>query len=1194
MSKKPEKIIVDGNEAVASVAFRTNEVISIYPITPSSNMGEWSDTWASMSKKNIWGTTPTVIEMQSEAGAAGTVHGALQSGSLTTTFTASQGLLLMIPNMYKIAGELTPVVFHVAARTIATHALSIFGDHSDAMSVRSTGFAMLPSNSVQEAMDFACIAQASTLISRIPFLHFFDGFRISHEVQKIDDLSDEIIREMVTDELIVAHRKRAMTPDNPIIRGSSQNPDVFFQARERCNEFYAKVPEIVQGQMDKFAELTGRAYKLFDYVGDPEAERVIVIMGSGAEAVHETVEYLVQNDEKVGVVKVRLYRPFSIKHLIEALPETVKVVAVLDRTKEPGAIGEPLLVDVMGAIYDNADENYKKFKNTIKVIGGRYGLSSKEFNPAMIKGIFDEMKKDKPKKTFTVGITDDVTNLSIDYDASYTIEEEGVISGMFFGLGSDGTVSANKNSIKIIGEGTDFNTQGYFVYDSKKAGAVTISHLRFGKRPIRSTYEVVKANFIACHQANLLDRFDVMERAAEGATFLLNTVDKIEDAWDNLPIPLQESIIEKKAKFYVIDAYKVANEVGMGRRINTIMQTAFFAISGVLPPDEAIAAIKDAIKKTYSKKGEEIVKKNYVAVDQTIENLHQVTLPATAGSGRKMPDAVSPKAPEFVRNFIAPIIQGKGNDLPVSAMPIDGTFPLGTTQWEKANIAQELPEWETDLCIQCGKCALICPHACIRIKAYDKDLLKDAPETYKHMDLIGNDFPENSAYSIQVAPEDCTGCYLCVEVCPAKDKENPERRALNMVPEGPIKEQEMENWDFFTTIPEVDRTLVKHDSVKGSQYLQPLFEFSGACAGCGETPYLKLATQLFGDRMIMANSTGCSSIYGGNLPTTPYVKNPEGRGPTWNNSLFEDTAEFGLGFRLTVDQQKIHATDLLKKLSSAIGDKLVNEIIESKQEDEPEIFEQRKRVDALIEKLKGIKDSDARLLETLVDSLTQKSVWIIGGDGWAYDIGFGGVDHVMASGKNVNMLVMDTEVYSNTGGQMSKATPIGAYAKFAEGGKAIMKKDLGMQMINYGNVFVAQIAMGANDTQTSKAFMEAEKFDGPSMIIAYSHCIAHGYDMRYGASQQKKAVDAGYWPLYRHNPDYAKKGKPVFRLDSKAPNIPLEDFLYNETRFSILKKTHPEDAKRFLAEAKTAIHERWDRYSAFADAMAAAAEKKKG
>ncbi len=1185
--------MVEGNEAVASVAFRTNEVISIYPITPSSNMGEFSDAWASTGKKNIWGTVPTVIEMQSEAGAAGTVHGALQSGSMTTTFTASQGLLLMIPNMYKIAGELTPTVFHIAARTIATHALSIFGDHSDAMSVRQTGWAMMPSGSVQEAHDFACIALASTLDARIPFLHFFDGFRVSHEVQKITMLSDDDLRTMIPESKLIELRKRAMTPDDPILRGSSQNPDVYFQARERCNEFYEKTPEITQAAMDRFAKLTGRQYQLFEYHGDPQAEKVIIIMGSGAEAVHEMVKYQNKNGEKTGVVKVRLFRPFSMKSLIEALPDTVKTVAVMDRTKEPGATGEPLLVDVINAFHDNREEKYKNFQNEVKIIGGRYGLSSKEFNAGMIKAVFDEMGKDSPKRRFTVGIHDDISKLSLDFDPHFSVESEDVFRGMFYGLGSDGTVSANKNSIKIIGEGTDFYTQGHFVYDSKKAGAVTISHLRFGKEPIQSSYEVNKANFIACHQEGLIDRFAMLDSASDGAVFLLNTAYSDKEVWKNLSKPVQEAIVQKNIKFYVIDAYKVAKMSGMGRRINTIMQTCFFAISGVLPKDEAIESIKAAIAKTYAKKGDEIIQKNFQAVDMTLENLHEVEVKADAIGSTAMPEVVSSSAPDFVKNFVGPIIQGKGNELPVSMMPIDGTFPMGTTTYEKANIAQELPVWDPDICIQCAKCALVCPHACIRIKAYDKGLLDKAPESFKHMDVIGSDFPENTGYSIQVAPEDCTGCALCHEICPAVDKANPEHRSIMMVPAKDVKEQEIGNWDYFLSLPEVDRSAIKQDTIKGSQYLQPLFEFSGACPGCGETPYLKLVTQLFGDRMYVGNSTGCSSIYGGNLPTTPYTKNAEGRGPTWNNSLFEDTAEFGLGFRLTVDQQREHAENLLRDLSSQIGDNLTTELLQAPQTNEPEIFAQRQRVAALKEKLKEINNHDSNLLLSIADAMVHKSVWIVGGDGWAYDIGYGGVDHVMASGKNVNLLVMDTEVYSNTGGQMSKATPLGAYAKFAEGGKALLKKDLGMQMITYGHVFVAQIAMGANENQTVKAIMEAEAFDGPSMVIAYSNCISHGYDQRYGMRQQKLAVETGYWPLYRYNPDYAKKGKPMFRLDSKDPKTDLEEFLYNETRFSILKKTHPEAAGKFLTDAKLGIAERWERYKAFEEAMKAHAERAK-
>ncbi|MDH4262947.1 MAG: pyruvate:ferredoxin (flavodoxin) oxidoreductase [Spirochaetia bacterium] len=1192
-TKTSNQLIIEGNEAVANVAYRINEVIAIYPITPSSGMGELSDAWSAQKQKNIWGTVPAVFEMQSEAGAAGTVHGSLQAGSLTTTYTASQGLLLMIPNMYKIAGELTPTVFHVSARTLATHALSIFGDQSDVMAVRNTGFALAPSSSVQEAHDFACITQAASMHSRIPFLHFFDGFRVSHEIQKVNEITDEELETMITHDMLLEVRKRAMTPDKPILRGTSQNPDVYFQSRERINTFYSKVPEIMQQQMDKFKELTGREYKLFQYVGHPQAEKVIIVMGAAAESVHETVDYLVAKGEKVGLLKVRLFRPFSSKHMIEALPDTVKVIAAMDKTKEPGAIGEPLYMDIVSALNENNEENFKTFKNHVKVIGGRYGLSSKEFNSSMIKGVFDEMGKTSPKRRFTVGINDDVTHLSIDYDPEFSVENADTFRGIFYGLGSDGTVSANKNSIKIIGEGTDFNTQGYFVYDSKKAGAATISHLRFGKSQIRSSYLITKANFIACHQYNLIKRFNVLETASEGAVFLLNSAFPLDQVWDKLPTHLQETIIKKKIKFYVIDAYNVAKDVGMGNRINTIMQTCFFYIAGILPQEEAIKAIKDAIKKTYSKKGEAMVQKNFEAVDKTIENLNEVKVPAIAGKKAHTP-LIPNSAPEFVRNFIGTIIQGKGDILPVSAMPVDGTYPMGTTKWEKSNIAQELPVWYEDLCIQCGKCAIVCPHACIRIKAYDKSLLKDAPKTFKHMDVIGKDFPENTAYTIQVAPEDCTGCSLCFEICPGIDKKNPEKRSLLMEPIDPIRDQEAENWDYFLTIPEVPRDLIKQDTVKGSQYLKPLFEFSGACPGCGETPYIKLATQLFGDRMFMANSTGCSSIYGGNLPTNPYATNDDGRGPTWSNSLFEDTAEFGLGFRLSVDQMLDHARELVKELASEIGQKLADELLNADQSTEAGVFLQRQRVQALHEKLKDIKSSKATLLDEIRDYLTKKSVWIIGGDGWAYDIGFSGVDHIMSSGKNVNLLVMDTEVYSNTGGQMSKATPLGAFAKFASAGKTILKKDLGMQMITYGNVYVAQIALGANDNQTVKAFVEAEAFNGPSLIIAYSNCIEHGYDQRYGMHQMKLAVDSGYWPLYRYNPDYAKKGKSIFRLDSKDIKIPLEDFLYNENRFSILKKSHPEIAAGYLTEARTAIEERIHRYKAFEAAMEEMAKKTSG
>ena len=1174
-------VTIDGNEAAAYVAHKTNEVIAIYPITPSSPMGEWSDLWSAMGQKNIWGSVPSVMEMESEGGASGAVHGALQSGALTTTFTASQGLLLMIPNMHKIAGELTSTVFHVSARTVATHALSIFGDHSDVMATRVTGFALLASNSIQEIMDFALISQAATLESRVPFVHFFDGFRSSHEVQKIEQLTMDDMRAMIDDDLVIAHRKRAMSPDNPFIRGTAQNPDVFFQARETVNPYYQACPAIVQKQMDKFAKLTGRQYHLFDYVGHPEAERVICLMGSGAEAAHEAAEYLSQRGEKVGIVKVRLYHPFSIKDFVAALPKTVKTITALDRTKEPGSAGEPLYEDIVTAL-NEANSNGELPFAMPRILSGRYGLSSKEFTPAMVKGIFDEMSKDKPKNHFTVGILDDVTHNSIEYDSSFSTETEDVVRGMFYGLGSDGTVGANKNSIKIIGEGTDFYAQGYFVYDSKKAGAVTVSHLRFGKEPIHSTYLIDKANFIACHQFVFLEKYDMLRFAVPGATFLLNAPYGPDEVWDKIPRKVQQDIIEKKLKFYVINAYEVAKKTGMGARINTIMQTCFFAISGVLPRDEAIAAIKNAIQKTYGKKGEEIVKKNFEAVDQTLAQLHEIPVPEKVTSSIEIPPTVPEAAPEYVKKVTAKIIAGHGDELPVSAFSEDGTFPSGTTQWEKRNIALEIPVWDEDICIQCGKCALVCPHAVIRIKTYDEKYLQDAPPTFKHTKARGKEWPENTAYSIQVAPEDCTGCELCVEICPVKNKEQVGLKALNMKPQIPLREQEKENWEFFLKLPEVDRKLLKVDTVKGSQFLQPLFEFSGACPGCGETPYIKLATQLFGDRMIIANATGCSSIYGGNLPTTPYTFNHEGRGPAWSNSLFEDNAEFGLGFRLTIDKQAEHAQELLQKLNNELGGNLVRELLNADQSDETGIHDQRERVKALKKKLQKIDSQEAKLLLSLADFLVKKSVWIIGGDGWAYDIGYGGLDHVLASGKNVNVLVLDTEVYSNTGGQMSKATPLGGVAKFAAAGKPIPKKDLAMQALSYGYVYVARVAMGASDVQTVKAFIEAERYDGPSLIIAYSHCIAHGINMKYGMTQQKLAVDSGYWPLIRFNPDEEKAGRNPFRLDSKAPKIPLQDYIYNETRYKMLTKSMPDRAKKLLEMAQKEVNHRFHLYEKMA------------
>ena len=1174
-----QQITIDGNEAAAHVAYKTNDVIAIYPITPSSPMGEFSDAWSASHEKNLWGMTPIVREMQSEGGAAGAVHGTLQTGSLTTTFTSSQGLLLMIPNMFKIAGEQTSTVFHIAARSVATHALSIFGDHSDVMTTRSTGWAMLFANSVQEAMDFALIAQASTLRSRVPFLHIFDGFRTSHEVMKIDKLSDEQIRAMIDDELVQAHRARALTPDHPVMRGTAQNPDVFFQSRERSNPFYLEAPETVQKSMDRFAQLTGRQYHLFDYVGVPDADRVIVMMGSGCGAAEETVNALCRAGEKVGLVKVRLYRPFSVEDLIKTLPGTVKTVAVLDRTKEPGSIGEPLYQDIVTGLSEKAMERSSSYSMP-SVIGGRYGLSSKEFTPAMCKAVFDELKKSKPKNHFTIGITDDVTLTSIPFDPSFSTEPDDQVRALFWGLGADGTVSANKNSIKIIGEETPNYAQGYFVYDSKKSGAMTVSHLRFGSRPIQSTYLVQRANFIAVHQFKFLETHDVLTSAAEGATLLLNSPYSANEIWSYLPGPVQAQIIRKRIKVYTIDAYAVAKEKQLGNRINTIMQTCFFAISGVLPRDEAIEKIKESIRKTYGKRGEPVVRQNFAAVDAALAYLYEVTIPAEVTGTLGLPPVVSADAPEFVQRVTSEIIAGRGDSLPVSAFPVDGTYPVATSQWEKRNIAQDVPVWEPDLCIECGKCILVCPHATIRAKVCDESDLVSAPEGFKHMPAKWRELPDKR-YTIQVAVEDCTGCRLCVEVCPAKDKSKVSRKALNMHPQLPLRERERINWDFFLKLPEVNQHgALSFDSVKNVQLLQPLFEFSGACSGCGETPYIKLLTQLFGDRAIIANATGCSSIYGGNLPTTPYSINPEGRGPAWSNSLFEDNAEFGLGMRLALDHQNSYARDLVDRLRDGIGDALADALLNP----DKSVEIQREQVVTLKSKLKDIQSNESRDLLSLADALVKKSVWIVGGDGWAYDIGYGGLDHVLASGLNVNILVLDTEVYSNTGGQASKSTPIGAVAKFAAGGKATSKKDLGMGAIRYGNVYVAQVAMGANDTHTVKAFREAEAHDGPSLIIAYSQCIAHGIDMAKGMHQQKLAVDSGHWPLYRYVPRLASENKNPFQLDSSAPKIPLKDYIYTEGRYRMLQQSDPEVAKFLLTQAEKAVHRRWQQYKELAAA----------
>lgn len=1170
--------LLDGNEAAASVAYRLNEVIAIYPITPASPMGEWADQWKEEGCRNIWGEVPTVIEMQSEGGAAGTLHGALQAGALGTTFTASQGLLLMIPNMYKIAGELTPTVIHVAARTLATHALSIFGDHSDVMAARATGFALLCSNSVQEAGDFALIAQAAALESRIPFLHFFDGFRTSHEVNKIMALEDDDLRALIDDTLVRQHRQRGLSSDHPQLRGTAQNPDVFFQAREAINPFYRACPTIVQSAMDRFAQRTGRSYHLFDYVGAPDAERVIVMMGSGAGAVEETVEHLLQQGEKLGLLKVRLFRPFAAEAFLSVLPKTVRTIAVLDRTKEPGSLGEPLYMDVVTALSESRFATGTDSPAIARVIGGRYGLSSKEFTPAMAKAIFDELKKGTPKNHFTVGIHDDVTHTSLDYDPQFSTEDPSTVRALFYGLGSDGTVGANKNSIKIIGKNTDNHAQGYFVYDSKKAGSVTVSHLRFGPRPIRSSYLITRANFVACHQFQFIERMDVLDCAEPGATFLLNAPFEPSEIWDHLPRPAQEIIIERKLKFYLIDAYKVARETGMGNRINTIMQTCFFALSGVLPREQAIEAIKNAIRDTYGKRGEAVVAKNFGAVDHTLSHLFQVAVPSDANSGLRVLPPVPDRAPAFVRDVIGPMIAGRGDALPVSAMPVDGTFPTGTAMWEKRNIAQQIPVWDEQLCIQCGKCVLVCPHAVIRAKVYDAALLANAPAGFKSEKPRWREF-ESLHYTLQVSPEDCTGCELCVEVCPAKSKSESKHKAINMQPQAPLRGTEGANWDFFVELPDPDRNRLSHGQVKDVQLLDPLFEFSGACAGCGETPYIKLLTQLFGDRLMIANATGCSSIYGGNLPTTPYTVNAQGRGPAWSNSLFEDNAEFGLGMRLAVEKQADYARHLVARFASQIGDTLADGLLNADQSSEAGIEAQRERVAELKKKI-GSPDSPAgRDLLVIADALVRKSVWLVGGDGWAYDIGAGGLDHVLGSGINVNVLVLDTEVYSNTGGQMSKATPRGAVAKFASGGKQAGKKDLAMEAISYGSVYVARVAMGGNDTHTVKAFLEAEAYNGPSLIIAYSHCIAHGYDMSDGMAQQKAAVLSGYWPLMRYNPELRRQGKNPFQLDSRAPSIPFKQYAYQEARYTMLARSNPEIARELLLLAQEDVHRQWGVYS---------------
>ena len=1172
-----KNVTIDANEAVARVAHKTNEVIAIYPITPSTPMAELSDIYSMRGEKNIFGGLPEIMEMQSEGGASGAVHGSLQTGALTTTFTASQGLLLMIPNMYKIAGELTPTVFHVAARSIAAQALSIFGDHSDVMAVRQTGFALLSSVNVQEAHDFALISQDVTLRSRIPFIHFFDGFRTSHEVSKIQLLETQTIKAMIDENLVHEHRNRALTPDKPVIRGTSQNPDVYFQGRESVNAYYDTLPDILEESMQRFEALTGRAYKLFDYVGATDATKIIILMGSSCDTVEETVAYLSEQGEKVGVLKVRLYRPFPIKHFLDVLPKTTKSIAVLDRTKEPGSLGEPLYLDIVGALNELRDDDALGFSMP-RIIGGRYGLSSKEFTPSMVKTVFDELSRAKPKNHFTIGIYDDVTHTSLEWDKSFSLANKDTFRGIFFGLGSDGTVGANKNSIKIIGTETDNYAQGYFVYDSNKSGSMTTSHLRFGKKPILSSYLIEHANFVACHQSVFLEKFDILKHAEQGATFLLNSPFAKDIVFSKLPRKIQEEIISKELKFYVIDAVKIALNSNMGRRINTVMQTCFFAISGILPKEEAIEKIKASIEKTYAKKGKQIVDMNFVAVDNTLENLFEVDVPNKPLGNLQMRPLLKGDFDTFVEEVTAKIIAGDGDDIPVSAMPDNGTWQTGTSQYQKRSTALEVPIWDPNTCIQCNKCVLVCPHAAIRSKVVSEEILTGLPDDFLFVKAKGKTFDADEMFTIQVAVEDCTGCTLCVEVCPAKNKSQTNLKAINMSPQEPIRDSGAKLWEHFTKLPSYDRSKLNHEKMKETQFLEPLFEFSGACPGCGETPYIKLASQLFGDRMVVANATGCSSIYGGNLPTTPWRKNDEGRGPAWSNSLFEDNAEFGLGFRLAIDKHTHNAREILTNMKLTVDVKLKADLLASEQKTEPDIFEQRARVEELKKVLVDASDDESIRLRELADYLVKKSVWMIGGDGWAYDIGYGGLDHVLASGKNVNILVLDTQVYSNTGGQQSKATMTGAVAKFASGGKAQVPKDLAMMAIAYENVYVARVAMGASDTQTVKAFVEAEAYDGPSIIIAYSHCVAHGYDLRYGMAHQKLAVDSGLWATFRYNPDLRDEGKNPMILDYKGPQIDVKNFMYQETRFKMVEKLDADNAKEYLHTARTHAKDMYKRY----------------